>query len=333
MLHAPITNVDHLSFTPINGAHYFCVARQYSPRTILVHALIPVTCNFCVITNIMCTFYSTCYTMPKFSTLPPRTSTLRAPLTKLSCDNIYPHCARTNKIPLSSVNIMHTTHTIIMHAPNARTSITHAPLNMHCAMLNLVCTSTCRYFSHITTLHHATQNLSVQTRAPIFFAHYHVAPNLSAQIHAPIFFVHYHFASRSAKFKCTNPRANIFCALPLCTAQRQILACIAMHPYFPHITSFFTVHHAFLVHTPTHIHFYAHQFPMNSTAKIGAFAKKIPNFHHRHSETMKFVKFHPDNTNSTFATTNHCWLKFLEQIFPKLNSKIENFNQLISLHL
>jgi hypothetical protein len=48
--------------------------------------------------------------------------------------------------------------------------------------------------------------------------------------------------------------------------------------------------------------------------------------YHRHSETMKFVQFHPDNTNSTFATTNHCGLTFLERIFPKINSQIENFN-------
>jgi hypothetical protein len=48
---------------------------------------------------------------------------------------------------------------------------------------------------------------------------------------------------------------------------------------------------------------------------------------------MKFFQFHSDNTNSFSATKNRYWLTFLEQICLKLNSQIENFNQLISIHL
>jgi hypothetical protein len=39
--------------------------------------------------------------------------------------------------------------------------------------------------------------------------------------------------------------------------------------------------------------------------------------YHRHSTTMKFIQFHPDNTSSTYATTNRCKLTFLERIHPK----------------
>ena len=104
-------------------------------------------------------------------------------------------------------------------------------------------------------------------------------------------------------------------------------------PIFSAHHNLFTMHHAFLVCTPAHIPFYAHQFLVTSAAEIGAFANLFPNFHHRHSATMKFVKFHPDNTHSTCSTTNRCWLTFLEQLFAKLNSQNENFNQLILFHL
>jgi hypothetical protein len=83
---------------PISTAHSFgsctitCCA-QFLYRTLIFHA-----------------FHSTRCTMPKFSMPPPRTNTLRAPLTKLSRDNIYPHCARTNQTPLRSANTAH-------HAP------------------------------------------------------------------------------------------------------------------------------------------------------------------------------------------------------------------------
>jgi hypothetical protein len=63
--------------------------------------------------------------------------------------------------------------------------------NPHHAVLNLVHTSAHCYFLRITTLHHATLNLSVHT-------------------HAPIFSVHYQSTPCSAKFKCAHPHANIF---------------------------------------------------------------------------------------------------------------------------
>jgi hypothetical protein len=81
----------------------------------------------------------------------------------------------------------------------------------------------------------------------------------------------------------------------LCTAQTQILARTPVHPYF-------SVHH----------------FLMNSAIEIGAFAQFSPNFYHGHSATMKFIQFHSDNRNSTFATTMCCWLTFLGRVFPKL---------------
>jgi hypothetical protein len=137
------------------------------------------------------------------------TSTPPTPLIKLSCNTIDPHCAHTNKIPLRSVNTLHTTHTIIIRVHTTRSSIMQAPLNLHHAMLNLVRTPMHQYFSRIATLHCATRNLVVQTCAPIFF-------------------VHYHFAPRNAKFKCADSHANIFSytnifrALPIYAAQCQI---------------------------------------------------------------------------------------------------------------
>jgi hypothetical protein len=116
-----------------------------------------------------------------------------------------------------------------------------------------------QYFPHITTLHRATPNLSAHTTRqyfPCITTLHRATPNLSAHTHAP----------------------NIFRALPLCTTQCQILAAHSHTPLFSTHHKLFTVHHAFLVHTPTHIHFYAHQFLVNSAAEIGAFAKKNSQF-------------------------------------------------------
>jgi hypothetical protein len=65
---------------------------------------------------------------------------------------------------------------------------------------------------------------------------------------------------------------------------------------------------------------------VNSAAEIGSLSSLFPHFYSRHSTIMKFVQFHHDNTNSTYETTNCCGLTFLEQIFPTLNSRIENCN-------
>jgi hypothetical protein len=148
-------------------------------------------------------FHSTRCTMPNFSMPPPHINTPSAPLIKLSRDNIYLHCACTNKIPLHFINTAYTMHDIIIGAHTAHDSITHAPLNPHCAMLNLVHRLAHQYFPCITTLHCTMPNLSAHTRTPIFFVHFHYAP-------------------RNTKFKCTHPHTIIFHALPLCTTHRQI---------------------------------------------------------------------------------------------------------------
>jgi hypothetical protein len=183
-------------------------------------------------------------------------------------------------------------HAVIMHAHTTRDSIMHVPLNLHRTMLNLVHRPTHQYFLCITTLHHTTRNLGVHTRVPLF-SHittlHHTMPSLSVHTHTMLFSSQYHFALRN-----TNLSAHT-CA-PIFSMRHKI----------------FIAHHAFLVRTPMHTHFYMHQFLVNSIAEIGAFAKMFPNFQHRHSATMKFVQFHPDNTNSTSATTNSCWLTFLE---------------------
>jgi hypothetical protein len=51
-------------------------------------------------------------------------------------------------------------------------------------------------------------------------------------------------------------------------ARQYIAAQCRIFNYHKH----FTMRHAFLVCTPTHIHFYAHQFLVNSAAEIGAFS-------------------------------------------------------------
>jgi hypothetical protein len=112
------------------------------------------------------------------------------------------------------------------------------------------------------------------------------------------------------------------CTLTFFRAAPKFRACTSMPISFHIVPNFtyqkiFTIHHAFLVRSPVDIHFYAHQFLVNSAAEIGAFGLTFPPIYHRHFATMKFVQFHPDNTSSIYATTNHCGLTFLERIYPK----------------
>jgi hypothetical protein len=86
----------------------------------------------------------------------------------------------------------------------------------------------------------------------------------------------------------------------LFTTQRQIFS---MHPYFSTHHNLFTTQPQILVCTTAHPYFFAHQFLMNCVAEIGAFSPFSSNFHHGHYVIIKFVQFHPDNTNSTPATT------------------------------
>jgi hypothetical protein len=158
MLHAPINIMHHFSVTPITCAH-FCVTRQYPLRKVLVLAILPVACTFLSFVDIMHAFHSTLYTMPNFSMPPPRTNTLRAPLTKLSRDNIYPHCTHNNQTPLRYANNGYTTCTIIM-------------------CVNIVHTIFC-----VCTPHNL--KFSTHTRTPTFFR---AAPKFSSRTLTPIIF-------------------------------------------------------------------------------------------------------------------------------------------------
>jgi hypothetical protein len=102
-----------------------------------------------------CAFHSTCCTMPKFSMPSPHTTTLCAPLIKLSGDNRNAHHTHTNKIPLRSTNIDHITHAISTRVHTVHTllcvctlhaSIMHASLNPNCTMLNLACAPAHQHF-------------------------------------------------------------------------------------------------------------------------------------------------------------------------------------------
>jgi hypothetical protein len=104
-------------------------------------------------------------TMPKFSTPQPCTNTLRAPLTKLSHDNIYSHSARTNKIHLALP---------ILHTPRA-------PLLCVCAPRNAKFSAR----SRTPTFFHATPKFSVRTHTPTFFR---ATPKFSARTYTPTFF-------------------------------------------------------------------------------------------------------------------------------------------------
>jgi hypothetical protein len=133
-----------------------------------------------------------------------------------------------------------------MHAHTTHDSIMHATLNLH------------QYFLRITTLHHTTRNLGVHTRVPLFFhitTLHHTMPSLSVHTHTTLFSAQYH----------STP----------CNANLSVHTCA---PIFFMRHKIFIAHHAFLVRTPTHAHFYMHQFLVNSAAEIGAFAKNFPNF-------------------------------------------------------
>jgi hypothetical protein len=137
--------VYHFSAALITCAQYFCFARQYPPCIVLFLALLPIARSFFFFvshTNILCAFHSTHYTMPNFSIPPPRTKTLRAPLTKLLREKFYPYCTHNYHTPLRCANTAHTTHTIFMSVHTTHTSYAYA----HCAMLNLARAPTHKHF-------------------------------------------------------------------------------------------------------------------------------------------------------------------------------------------
>jgi hypothetical protein len=115
----------------------------------------------------------------------------RAPLTKLSCDNIYPHCAHTNQTPLHSAHTVHTTRTIIMCVHTAHTLL--CVCTQRNAKFN-TCTRTPTFFraaskfsvhTHTPTFFRAASKFSAHTRTPIFFL---AAPNFSVCAHTTTFF-------------------------------------------------------------------------------------------------------------------------------------------------
>jgi hypothetical protein len=142
----------------------------------------------------MHTFHSTHCTMQNFITPLTRSNTLRALLTKLSCDNIYPQCACTNKIFLQSRNTAHTMHAIIMHVHTMHqyyTCITQSTLRN--AKFS-ACTHMPIFFrtmpnfsvrTHMPIFFNTTPNFSERTRMLIFF---HATPNFSMRTYTPIFF-------------------------------------------------------------------------------------------------------------------------------------------------
>jgi hypothetical protein len=136
---------------------------------------------------------------------------------------------------LRSTNTAHTTRTIIMCVTphNAKFSTrTHTPTFFRATPKFSARTRTPTYFC-------AVPQFSACTRTPTFFL---VVPNFSAHSHTPTFF-------------CAAPKFSAHTSTPT---------------FFRRVSNFyisqdFTVHHAFLVYPPAHIHFYAHQFFVNST--------------------------------------------------------------------
>jgi hypothetical protein len=281
MLLAPITIVHHFFVVSITDTHYFVShanihhAKFWFLHYYLLHAI------FVLCTDIPCAFHSMHCTIPNFSMPPPCTNTLHASLTKLSRDNINPHCVCTNKIPLRSAN---------MRTPLAPLLCVCAPYYAyaHHAILYLVRAPAHQHFfaqrqnlSHAPTHQHFSVQRQILACAPAhqyFFmrrqnlvcapAHQHFSTWHQNLMHAP---AHQHFSTW-----CQNlVRAS---ALQYFFAQHQILALAPAYQYFstqyPIFTyhKIFTVHHAFLVRPPAHIHFYVHQFPVNSAAEIEAFA-------------------------------------------------------------
>jgi hypothetical protein len=169
------TIVYHFSVALLTCAHYFCVLHQYPPCTDLVLEQYLLCTFFVSRGDIPRAFHSMHYTMPKFNTPPPRTNTLRAPLTKLSRDNIYPYCACTNQTPLRSTNNVHTTHAIIMCVHTVRTLL--CVCRPHNAKFS-VCTRTPTFFR-------AMPKFRARTITPTFF---HAVPKFSARNSTPTFF-------------------------------------------------------------------------------------------------------------------------------------------------
>jgi hypothetical protein len=112
--------------------------------------------------------------------------------------------------------------------------------------------------------------------------------------------------------------------------QCQSLVYISCAPFNFYATPMFSVHACSTLLLSAHNIFdHLTDFSIIFAAKIGAFSRFSPNFHHGISTTMKFFNFTPIHPNSTSATTNSCvchWLTFLVQIF-QIPSRILNLIQ------
>jgi hypothetical protein len=126
----------------------------------------------------------------------------------------------------------------------------------HCAMINLVCTSSHQHFSMWC------QNLA---RTP---ARQHLSAQCPYLARTPAC---QHLSARYPNLVCTQARQHLSVRYPS-------LARIPTHQHFsvryPIFTYHkpFTAHPGFLVCPYAHIHFYAHQFLVNSAIEIGDFS-------------------------------------------------------------
>jgi hypothetical protein len=100
------------------------------------------------------------------------------------------------------------------------------------------------------------------TQTPTFFR---AAPKFSARTRTPTFFC------TVPKFSVRTSTPMFFRAMPKFSVGTNTPMFFRATPNF-YISQLFNAHHAFLVRPPAHIHFYAHQFLVNSAAEIGAFA-------------------------------------------------------------
>jgi hypothetical protein len=229
----------------------------------------------------------------------------------------YTHIACTPIKFLCALPILRTPHAPLLCVCTPCASITHASLNLHRAMLNLVHAPACQYFyvqpqilvrapthqyfsaqrqilARATTCQYFSARRQFLARTPIFFS---AVPNFSTHTCTPIF----------------------FCATPNFSARTHT-------PIFFRVAPKFYISQAFhwascIFSAPTCAHsFLCSSIPREFHCRNWGFFLNFSPIYHRHSATMKFVQFHLSNTSSTSGTTNRCGLTLLEQFFPTLNS-------------
>jgi hypothetical protein len=153
-----------------------------------------------------------------------------------------------------SLNCRATTYTHIAHVATAlcQYCTNHARHYYEC--------ENCTHFLCICTLCNA--KFSARTCTQTFFC---AALKYSACTRKPLFFY------AVPKFSTHTRTLTFFRVVPkfsACTS--MLISCCAVPNFTYH--NIFTVHHAFLVRPPVHIHLYAHQILVNSVVEIGAFS-------------------------------------------------------------